>query len=611
MSYIKYIKAATSPVLAAWSTNADLAYRQLDVVGRCGFMLEQSCILRYMFLAYGGALPGPLKSYALIMQERLTDLINQTSALDLSDTLYIRCANMVDICKRLLNGEVVPDPLDIKKLLRFSLGSDAPYPRVYTEEASCATFYDAFLMYLCPEAIRSGYSVTSGCCLPSFNFNGHTIEINYVSIFPGYKMNQKIQNAVIQNHVYPNSFYEFLSGYDWKMVNWFTKLVGILSSYSFGLDNSWLYVDQQDKQILDESEVKLKLMTRMRSTSDEAKLFTALRRAVVKFTPCVKSPFDSLETTADSSFRRLFVSFLIGLRRMYNTALDDGEIRLLGDIIGADSTEIASFFKAPESASAEALAAFKDSVFSDFKEFYPENRIPSQEGEPQRPFVRNISMASLKENLKALRQHSAAITGPAPFMDAKKENAVDDSSDSQSATGNNLPNLDVNDMPDAAPTGGAGDAGGNTGLGADESGDGGATGGDGQPGTKSDQDDETSTGLGGDPTSSPTSDSDTSRSKISMHPVPDLPNVSDKEGVKLELTSSESTDTVFYRIELKSYLDSIISNPPKTISQQKLQVLRRIESFWLNILTPQCIYDLIDSVIKLPSMFKIHKAKQK
>jgi hypothetical protein len=75
MSYIKYIKAATSPVLAAWSTNADLAYRQLDVVGRCGFMLEQSCILRYMFLAYGGALPGPLKSYALIMQERLTDLI--------------------------------------------------------------------------------------------------------------------------------------------------------------------------------------------------------------------------------------------------------------------------------------------------------------------------------------------------------------------------------------------------------------------------------------------------------------------------------------------------------------------------------------------------------
>ena len=96
-----------------------------------------------------------------------------------------------------------------------------------------------------------------------------------------------------------------------------------------------------------------------------------------------------------------------------------------------------------------------------------------------------------------------------------------------------------------------------------------------------------------------------------MHPVPDLPNVSDKEGVKLELTSSENTDTVFYRMELKTYIDSILDNPPKTLSPQKIQVLRRIESFWLNILTPQCIHDLLNSIIRLPSMFQIHKGKRK
>ena len=610
MSYIKYIKAYNSPVIPAWSVDACRAYRQLDVVGRCGFMLEQSCILRYMFLVYGGALPNPLRNYAKCIQRKLSDLINQTSSLDLSDMLYIRCANMVEICKRLLNGEALPDPIDVKKMLRFALGSSAEYPRVFTEEASCNSFYDAFLSYLCPEAVRSGYSVTSGCCIPTFHLDGHTITINYEAGFTSYKMNPSIQNTLLQNHVIPNTFFEFLGGYNWGTANWFSILVGILSSYSFGLDSSWLYVDQKDTQILDESEVKFKLTTRMRSSSDEAKLYTALRRATLKFVPSVKSPFDSLETTANSSFRRLFVSFLIGLRRMYSTALDDGEIRLLGEIVGADPTEIASFFKAPESASAEAYEAFKDSVFSDFKEFYPENRIPVEE--PPRPFVRDLDIASLKENLKALREHSAAITGPAPFMDAKKETAVDDSSDSQSATGNDLSTLDTSDMPDAASIDGSGNAGSEAGLGANESGDSGATGDELSSGTKSDQDDGTSTPeLGDDPSSSKTSDSDSSRSKISMHPVPDLPNVSDKEGVKLELTSSESTDTVFYRIELKSYLDSIISNPPKTISQQKLQVLRRIESFWLNILTPQCIYDLIDSVIKLPSMFKIHKAKQK
>ena len=606
MSYIKYIKSMNSPVLEAWSVNPDSAYRQLDTVGRCGFMVEQSVIMRYLFLAYGGALPTPLRGYAKVMQERVHYLINECENLDLTDSLYIKCAQMADICKRLLNGDVITEPITVKKFLRFSYECGATYPRVYSTENS--TFYDAFLSYLCPEAVRSGFKVAAGCCLPSLCLNGHVVDVGFDVSFTGYNMNQKVQSVMASCGIMPNTIFEFLAGYDQTQSGWVNRIIGILSTYSFGLDNSWLYVDQKDKQILDESMMKFKLTDRIRSNSNEAKIYTQLRRSICKYDPVVRTPFDSLETFAESSFRRLFISFLVGLRRLHGTSITEDEISQMSQLMGEGENGLRNYFVANQ-VSAEAISAFKDSVFSEFPEFYRENRISGTVEEPPRPFVRNLDTASLQENLKALREHSIAITGPAPWKDAKKK--VDET-DSQSAMSGGLPDITTDDMPDVSSTDAEGTDTGRVGLGANESGDGGATDDDNQSGTKSDQDDETSTPENNDNESeSKADDGSTSRSKISMHPVPDPANVSDKDGVKLELTSSETTDTVFYRVELKSYLDSIISDPPKTISQQKLQVLRRIEAFWLNILTPQCIYDLINSVIKLPKMFKIHKAKQK
>ena len=605
MSYIKYIKSMRSPVLEAWSVNPDNAYRQLDTVGRCGFMTEQSVIMRYLFLAYGGALPTPLRSYAKVMQERLANLINECENLDLTDSLYVKCANMADACKRLLNGDSISDPIRVKEFLRFSYGSGADYPRIYSQENS--TFYDAFLSYLCPEAVRSGFKVATGCCIPSLCLVGHVVDVSFDAGFNGYQMNQKVQSVMSSCGIMPNTIFEFLAGYDQVGSGWVNRIIGILSTYSFGLDNSWLYVDQKDKQILDESMMKFKLTDRIRNYSNEAKLYVQLRRAVVGYDPVIRTPFDSLETNAESSFRRLFISFLIGVRRLNKAPITEDEIGQIGQLMGDGENGLRNYLVANK-VSAEAISAFKDSVFSEFPEFYRENRISETVEEPPRPFVRNLDIATLQENLKALRNLSIAITGPAPWKDAKKN--VDDP-ESQSATSDALPDLTTDNMPGASTDETGTDEGGND-LGTNESGDGGATDDDNQSGTKSDQDDEISTSENNDDESkSKSDDGSTSRSKISMHPVPDPANVSDKEGVKLELTSSETTDTVFYRVELKSYLDSIISDPPKTISQQKLQVLRRIEAFWLNILTPQCIYDLINSVIKLPKIFKIHKVKQK
>lgn len=606
MSYIRYIKAESSPVLEAWSVDDQSAYQQLDTVGRCGFMLEQSVIMRYLFLAYGGALPTPLRHYAKKVQERVSRLIKECENLDLTDSLYIRCANMADSCKKLLNGDPITDPITVKEFLRFSYGSGAAYPRVYSQENN--TFYDAFLSYLCPEARRSGFKVTSGCSLPSLSPVGHVVNVGFDATFTGYVMNQKVQSVMASCGVMPNTMLEFLAGYQQGAEGWVNRIIGILGSYSFGMDNSWLYVDQKDKQILDESMIKFKLTDRIRSNSNEAKLYVQLRRAISGYVPVIRTPFDSLETYAESSFRRLFISFLIGLRRLHGSSITEDEIGQISQLMGDGENRLREYFVA-DKVSAEAISAFKDSVFSEFPEFYRNSRISGTVERPQYPFVQDESdIVSLQENLKALWDHSIAITGPAPWKDAKKK--VDEP-DSQSAMSDDLPDLTTDDMPGAS-TDDEGKESGGADPEENESGDGGATDDDNQSGTKSDQDDETSTPENkNDDSESTTEDESASRSKISMHPVPDPDNVSDKEGVKLELTSSETTDTVFYRMELKSYLDGIISDPPKTISQQKLQVLRRIEAFWLNILTPQCIYDLINSVIKLPEMFKIHKAKHK
>jgi hypothetical protein len=334
-----------------------------------------------------------------------------------------------------------------------------------------------------------------------------------------------------------------------------------------------------------------------------------LHLGVVKPELALKTPFDSLETNADVSFRRLFVSFLIGLRRRYNITFNRDGIQTLNQAIGEGENELSAYLSDPTTTSTEAIKAFQDSVFSEFAEFYPEHLVDSADEETATRIPFDFSQASLEENLKALRNRSIAITGPAPFMDAKKDNV--EKSD-PSATGNDS-DQDEGESTSGASTDAATGFPDFSDMGDNESGDVGATGDDSPSGTESDRDEDGSTTESNDDADDDTkaNDGSTTRSKISMHEVPDLPNVSDDKGIKLELTSSETTDTVFYRVELKTYIDSILANPPKTLSPQKIQVLRRIESFWLNILTPQCIHDLLNSVIRLPSIFRIRKGKQK
>ena len=86
--------------------------------------------------------------------------------------------------------------------------------------------------------------------------------------------------------------------------------------------------------------------------------------------------------------------------------------------------------------------------------------------------------------------------------------------------------------------------------------------------------------------------------------APPLPNVSSKKGITLELTPGENTDTTLYRLELETYVDSLLANPPKYLSVQKLDYLKKIKAYWFNILSVQALYDVLGTIISVPNTFK-------
>ena len=614
MSYIKFIDAAATPIPSAWRGNADQAYRSLTDIERAYFIFDQVLILRYLYLAYGGAIPVLINNYSKETWERVRGLILQKETYEKGDdrTRAEKASfiTLVSIIAKIAGGWAIGNTNEVIDWVHRNARCTGNYPKVVKDIPECLAFYDTFIKYLNPTIRNNSLTTNESVSLPTLSLVGQSLVVCYDAVFSKYSLDKKLHNVLINSQITSNSFFEFVSGFNLndKTKQGFTNLIGILISYSLDLDTSWLYVNYTDTpQVLDNPRSKFGLMEDVRHTSNESKIFNFLRRAVVRFEPFLQTPFDALETRSETSFRRLFISFLIALRRHYNLVFDDYAISILSAVMGEGEQGLQTYFNSStKDVSTESIKEFEGSVFSEFPELRIGNRVVSEDtldnlGVPCK------DIATLKENLKAMRAHDAAITGPAPLKDAAGDV---DSSGTKSAAGKELDQaLDSMPTDDSTESGGAAEEDPDQG---NESGDVGATGDDDTPGTKSDNDEEASTDKNDEDNTdeSDTSKKDDKRDKISMHPVPDIPDVSDKEGVKLELTSSETTDTVFYRVELKTYIDSILNNPPKTISQQKIQVLKKIEAYWLNILTPQCLFDLINTVIKLPSEFEIHKGKQ-
>ena len=614
MSYIKFLNANT-PIPEVWRGNADQAYRSLTDIERACFIFDQVLVFRYLYLAYGGGIPSLIRNYGKVTWERVRGLIIQKEAYEKSDdrtrTEKASFITLVSIITKIAGGWAIENTNEVTDWLHRNARSTGRYPKAIIDTPQCLAFYDTFIKYLNPTMRNKGFSTAESISLPSLSLIGQSIVICYDAVYSGYNRNKKLQDNLANAHIVSNSFFDFISGFNFKpeAQNGLINLVGILLTYSLDLDTSWLYVGYTDSpQILDNPRSKFGLMDKINNTSNESKIFSFLRRAMTNFVAFIQTPFDALEAKSEISFRRLFISFLIVLRRQYGLVFDNNAIQILSAVLGEQEQGLLEYLNSTnKNVSIEVIQEFKNSVFSEFPELHIGNRIIHEDRiESSNTSKRDI--ASLEENLKAMRAHDASITGPAPLRDAAGDAGK---SGTNSAAGKELDQT-LDSMPINDSTESGGNATEEAGQG-NESGDTGATGDDDTSGTKSDDDTDKSADKENKDDTNESNDKkkDDQRDKISMHPVPDLPDVSDKEGVKLELTSSETTDTVFYRMELKAYIDGVLSNPPKTISQQKIQVLKKIEAYWLNILTPQCLYDLINTVIKLPSEFEIHDKGKK
>lgn len=88
-----------------------------------------------------------------------------------------------------------------------------------------------------------------------------------------------------------------------------------------------------------------------------------------------------------------------------------------------------------------------------------------------------------------------------------------------------------------------------------------------------------------------------------------MPDMDDKKGVKLELSAGETANSVLYRIELEAYIDSLLANPPKFLSTQKVEFLKRVKAYWINRLSVESLCNLLNSIIRLPKELTIKKNK--
>jgi len=88
------------------------------------------------------------------------------------------------------------------------------------------------------------------------------------------------------------------------------------------------------------------------------------------------------------------------------------------------------------------------------------------------------------------------------------------------------------------------------------------------------------------------------------------PVTDDKRGIKLAFASldDETPDSIMFRLEMEALIDSILTNPPKNMTPQRVQLLSMIKSRLLYLLHISSLRDVVAIATKLPVAFKKFKS---
>lgn len=569
MSYIQLVASPDALIAHEWFVNPWKAFTSVDEKSQCGYLLHQALFINLLKSVYR-VVPTILASY---VRETIDHIAAYTKYVYTNpSTEAITKAGCMYMEELLKSTGVAnyPDLIDTLDKLNTGL-----YPVALLKDT-----YVPYLTYfgLIQQGRKQDISLDDQVGIPTFSVRGRWLLVDRTAV-NRYHMNDSVRKAMTIGPVplREDSYFGYLCGMPWNTLS-FTALTGILSSYCFDLDRASCPEGSYEP------------------------VYAVIRSVLVSQKSAISPYVDSLTSFDDTYYRRAFVSLVLALRKLYNLPIENSG--LLAEFLSGEKEEgikdLTRYLSATtaETVSAEMQSAFRKSVFSQFEELdikHREARLAKRNVSSGSDASSNLeSLSSSKESLDARYRQVVGLTEPAPFMDKKKQ-STDDSDD--------LSALDSEGSLDDALNQGADE---------DDSpvdGDAGATGEDDTSGTGSDMTQEPSATENGNPTD-PTNQDQTGEGAPDTN-VPDPADVSDKKGVKIELASSESTDTLLWRRELKAYLKKVIANPPRELSVEKIEGLRNVLAYLLNILSPQSVYDVVNSLIKLPSEFKIHKHNDK
>ncbi len=115
------------------------------------------------------------------------------------------------------------------------------------------------------------------------------------------------------------------------------------------------------------------------------------------------------------------------------------------------------------------------------------------------------------------------------------------------------------------------------------------------PETANDQNATTNGTAGEDPNSQPAPAEQTAPAEPEV-------NTSDDKGIaiKFDIPDNATVDSVLFREEMYKFLSNVLTNPPKCMSPQSINVLNALRRYWLSCLSIETIKEIVEACIKLP-----------
>ena len=573
---LKFITSNDSPIFEPWAKNRDAAYKALDSLDKLIFLLDQSVIVSYISKCFGTFDPSSSVVYDTGVLYLITSYKNDfiipeitTLKADPEITKSQMYTNILDQIDSLLG--ISTFRVDSKMCIGF-LESAREYISAFD-----ISFYRPYLLFL-EKALTdtwldekdiheaNNFSVLDSVSIPGLSISDSSIlVVSYDQRFSSYTYNAK-QHAELDKvlNIGSSSILSFLFGYDWS--TWtLNGLLGALAGMCLELDANAI------------------------PCGSMAWMYYFLYRKIFGWTPHATTEANSLGLSPEIvSSRRCVLSFVSAIRTRYKVAIDDTS--LIEKILVVDSNDdtdnLHKYLTAKDASdiSVEMYTAFKKSIFGTFEEL--------------------DFMKSKKQSLNKLMALRARFNKEVSTSLSKATSLGDLDAYLKDTTFNLYAAIEAGKRMTKAKNAAGGYFNADTEQDTDEASDNTE-----EDTVKPESPDSDDNNPNSEPVTAPEGDNDEMLEDGDTHTQEPLPVVSDKRGVQLALSTGESTDTVLYRFELKAYVETLLANPPKYLDVQTISYLKRLLAFWWNCLSVQTLYDVLNSMVKVPKDYRIKKVK--